>query len=73
MAPQLERIAKDLRLQTGSRLKAELHNLLVYAPGQFFAPHQDSDKVDELIGTLTVTYRATVHACIGKDRHPIQA
>jgi hypothetical protein len=55
MAPQLERIGKDLGLQTGSRLKAELHNLLVYAPGQFFAPHQDSEKVDDMIGTLTVS------------------
>src|SRR5271163_2151918 len=45
MAPQLERIGKDLGLPTGSRLKAELHNLLVYAPGQFFAPHQDSEKM----------------------------
>jgi hypothetical protein len=55
MAPQLERIGKDLGLPTGSRLKAELHNLLVYAPGQFFAPHQDSEKADDMIGTLTVT------------------
>jgi hypothetical protein len=55
MAPQLERIGKDLGLPTGSRLKAELHNLLVYSPGQFFAPHQDSEKADSMIGTLTVS------------------
>jgi hypothetical protein len=55
MAPQLERIGKDPGLPTGSRLKAELHNLLVYAPGQFFAPHQDSEKADDMIGTLAVT------------------
>jgi hypothetical protein len=55
MAPQLERIGKELGLPTGSRLKAELHNLLVYAPGQFFAPHQDSEKADNMIGTLTVS------------------
>jgi hypothetical protein len=55
MAPQLERIGKDLGLPAGSRLKAELHNLLVYAPGQFFAPHQDSEKADNMIGTLTVS------------------
>jgi hypothetical protein len=55
MAPQLERIGKDLGLPTGSRLKAELHNLLVYAPGQFFAPHQDSEKADDMIGTLAVS------------------
>lgn len=55
MAPQLERIAKDLGLPSGSRLKADLHNLLVYAPGQFFAPHQDSEKADDMIGTLNVS------------------
>ena len=55
LAPQLERIRKDLGLRTGCRLKADLHNLLVYAPGQFFAPHQDSEKVDDMIGTLTVS------------------
>jgi hypothetical protein len=55
MAPQLKRISRDLGLPTGSRLKAELHNLLVYAPGQFFAPHQDSEKADNMIGTLTVS------------------
>jgi hypothetical protein len=29
--------------------------MLVYAPGQFFAPHQDSEKADAMIGTLVVT------------------
>jgi hypothetical protein len=55
MAPQLERIGEDLGIPTASRLKAELHNLLIYAPGQFFAPHQDSEKADDMIGTLTVS------------------
>jgi hypothetical protein len=55
MVPQLERIGKDLGMPTGSRLKAELHNLLVYAPGQFFAPHQDSEKAEDMIGTLAVS------------------
>jgi hypothetical protein len=35
-------------------LRAELHNLLVYGPGQFFAAHQDSEKADRMIGTLVV-------------------
>jgi hypothetical protein len=55
MAPQLERIGKDLGIPTGSRLEAKLHNLLVYAPGQFFAPHQDSEKAEDMIGTLVVS------------------
>jgi hypothetical protein len=28
--------------------------MLVYGPGQFFAPHQDSEKTDDMIGTLVV-------------------
>jgi hypothetical protein len=31
--------------------------MLVYAPGQFFAPHQDSEKTDDMIGTLVVSHR----------------
>ena len=51
----LERIRHDLGVPPGSRFKAELHNLLVYAPGQFFAVHQDSEKTDGMLGTLVVT------------------
>ena len=57
--PTLERalttIARDLGLGAGCRLRAELHNLLVYAPGQFFVAHQDSEKTDGMVGTLVVT------------------
>ncbi len=38
----------------GATLRAELHNLLVYETGQFFAPHQDSEKADGMIGSLVV-------------------
>jgi hypothetical protein len=55
LAPELERIRDGLGLPKDSRLRAELHNLLVYAPGQFFVPHQDSEKSDGMIGTLIVT------------------
>jgi hypothetical protein len=55
LAPRLERIRRGLGLPEGSRLKAELHNMLVYAPGQFFAPHQDSEKTADMIGTLVVS------------------
>jgi len=54
-APQLDRICRGLGLPRGSQLKARLHNMLVYAPGQFFAPHQDSEKTDDMIGTLVVS------------------
>jgi hypothetical protein len=54
LQPMLDRIRRDLGLADGSRLKAQLHNLLVYGPGQFFVTHQDSEKTDDMIGTLTV-------------------
>ena len=52
--PQLARIAHDLGLPEGSQVRAEVHNLLVYGPGQFFAPHQDSEKADGMFGSLVV-------------------
>ena len=55
LAPQLDRICRGLGLPRGSELKAHLHNMLVYEPGQFFAPHQDSEKKDDMIGTLVVS------------------
>jgi hypothetical protein len=55
LLPQLDRIRRDLGLPEKCRLKAELHNMLVYAPGQFFVPHQDSEKADDMIGTLVVS------------------
>ena len=50
----LDRIRRDLGLAAGCRLKAALHNLLIYGPGQFFLAHQDSEKTDHMIGTLVV-------------------
>jgi hypothetical protein len=51
----LERIARGLGLGSGAKLRALLHNMLVYAPGQFFVTHQDSEKSDDMIATLVVT------------------
>jgi hypothetical protein len=54
----LDEIAIDLGLESARRKKsaltAHLHNLLIYGPGQFFAPHQDSEKIPGMIATLTV-------------------
>jgi len=50
----LKKIAGNLGLPRCATLRAELHNLLVYAPGQFFIDHQDSEKTDGMIGTLVV-------------------
>ncbi len=54
LAPQLERIRRELGLPRGCRLRAQLHNLLVYERGQFFASHRDSEKADDMVGTLVV-------------------
>jgi len=55
LTPQLDRVRRDLGLPDGCRLKAQLHNLLVYGPGHFFTTHQDSEKADDMIGTLVVS------------------
>lgn len=55
LLPVLDRLRADLGLPEGCQLVAEFHSMLVYAPGQFFAPHQDSEKADAMIGTLVVT------------------
>lgn len=59
LLPVLERLRSGLGLPDGCRLRADLHSLLVYAPGQFFLPHQDSEKGDEMVATLVVTLPAT--------------
>lgn len=48
--PVLEQLKTDLGLPAATRLRAELHSMLVYAPGQFFLPHQDSEKHDTMVG-----------------------
>jgi hypothetical protein len=55
----LDALRADLGLPPGCHLGAELHSMLVYAPGQFFLPHQDSEKQDEMIGSLVVTLPAS--------------
>ena len=51
----LDEVRDQLSLPVSGRLEAELHAMLVYGPGQFFLPHQDSEKDDAMIGTLVVT------------------
>ncbi|MGH3442325.1 MAG: 2OG-Fe(II) oxygenase [Nitriliruptorales bacterium] len=55
LLPVLDRLRDDLGLPSDCRLRAELHSMLVYAPGQFFVPHQDSEKADDMVGSLVVT------------------
>jgi 2OG-Fe(II) oxygenase superfamily len=51
----LDNIRDDLGLPPRTRLSAELHSVLVYGKGQFFLPHQDSEKDDDMVATLVLT------------------
>ena len=51
----LAEVRDELGLPPGARLRAEPHALLVYGKGQFFLPHQDSEKDDTMIATLVVS------------------
>jgi hypothetical protein len=46
-------VASALGLQ---QIEARLHNLLVYGPGQFFKPHQDTEKHPGMVGTLVLVW-----------------
>jgi hypothetical protein len=51
----LDTVKEDFGLPNAAELDVDLHSLLVYEPGQFFLRHQDTEKTDEMIGTLVVT------------------
>lgn len=50
----LASLRDDLLLPPNCTLRPELHSLLVYERGQFFLPHQDSEKHDGMVATLVV-------------------
>ena len=54
LRPTLDLVRDDLGLSSTCSLDADLHSVLVYEPGQFFAAHQDSEKDDRMIGSLVV-------------------
>jgi hypothetical protein len=64
LTASLHKVHAALGLPAGQRLKAQLHNLLMYAPGQFFLPHRDSEKTPGMVGTLVVTLPS---ACTGGE------
>jgi hypothetical protein len=51
----LEHFRDALGLPPTTRLRAEPHAMLVYGKGQFFLPHQDSEKDDAMVGTLVLS------------------
>ena len=54
LAATVELLKKDLGLPETAKLQANLHNLLIYEPGQFFNYHQDSEKLDGMVATLII-------------------
>jgi 2OG-Fe(II) oxygenase superfamily len=55
MDSALEHFRDELGLPPATRLRAEPHSMLVYGTGQFFLPHQDSEKDNAMMGTLVVS------------------
>lgn len=47
-------MSRQLGLSEDTTLIPHLHNLLIYGPGQFFKPHQDSEKLDGMVATLVI-------------------
>lgn len=47
-------VRDELGLPRTAHLTAELHSALVYGKGQFFLPHQDSEKHEDMVATLVV-------------------
>jgi 2OG-Fe(II) oxygenase superfamily len=59
LTAQLAVIQKRLGLPPEGTLEATLDKMLVYEPGQFFAPHQDSERSDDMVGSLVITLPST--------------
>lgn len=51
----LDEMRSELGLPDGTKLHANLYNMLVYTSGQFFKPHQDSEKLDNMVATLVIS------------------
>jgi predicted 2-oxoglutarate/Fe(II)-dependent dioxygenase YbiX len=76
MRPALDRFRRVLGLTEGCELTADPHSMLVYGPGQFFVPHQDSETDDAMVGSLVVTLPSSftggdlvVHSGTGTKRY----
>lgn len=52
-----DRLLREVAAALGTGpLEARLHNLLIYGPGQFFKPHQDTEKHAGMVGTLVLIW-----------------
>ncbi len=55
----VDELRAELGLPDRTRLRAELDKMLIYEPGQFFLPHQDTEKTDGMIATLLLILPST--------------
>ena len=69
LLPVLEGLGRGLGVSSDRKLRAELHSMLVYAPGQFFVEHQDSEKDDGMVGSLVVGLPSTFNGGTLEVRH----
>ncbi len=69
LLPVLDQLGHDLGIPPGCTLRAELHSMLVYAPGQFFVQHQDSEKDDAMVASLVVGLPSTFKGGALEVRH----
>ncbi|MFM8768794.1 MAG: 2OG-Fe(II) oxygenase, partial [Rubrivivax sp.] len=55
--PGWARLLEQVSQALGSGpLEAWMHKLLIYGPGQFFKPHQDTEKREGMVGTLVLIW-----------------
>lgn len=54
LGERLPILRERLGLPAEGTLEVRFDKLLVYGPGQFFVPHQDSERDDAMVGTLVV-------------------
>lgn len=58
LAEAVTELGTTLGIGDPAQIKTELHSMLVYGEGQFFLPHQDSEKNDSMVATLVVSLPA---------------
>lgn len=61
LSQAIQRVHTDLGMPDSGHLVAELDKLLIYGPGQFFVAHQDTEKVEGMLATLTITLPSERH------------
>ncbi len=54
LAAHLREVQRELGIPEGCRLEPVFDKLLLYDRGQFFKPHQDSERSDDMVGSLVV-------------------